>query len=82
MPPARTKKAAAAAAAAEQPAPITGPLTVGAGITAGLELWKAGTQFVLVDRSADGRFADDITVWNSAVGLNDATRSILKDAAK
>ena len=62
--------------------PIRGPLTKGAGMTAGLEIWTVGTQKVLVDRSADGRFAADVDVWVSAVGLNEETLNRLKDATK
>ena len=62
--------------------PIRGPLTKGAGMTAGLEIWTVGTQKVLVDRSADGRFAADVDTWVSAVGLNEETLNRLKDATK
>jgi hypothetical protein len=62
--------------------PIRGPLTKGAGMTAGLEIWTVGTQKVLVDRSADGRFAADVASWNSALGLNEETLNRLKDATK
>jgi hypothetical protein len=41
-----------------------------------------GDKFVLVDRSPDGRFADDVTMWNSAVGLNATALKKLKDATK
>jgi hypothetical protein len=81
MPPKRTTKAAAAAA---QPTQIHGRIGVGAGITAGLEIWAmevAGKhRFTLVDRSADGRFATDVTTWNTAAGLNEVATKILKDA--
>jgi hypothetical protein len=53
--------------------PLIGPISIGAGMTAGLEIWRQGTQFVLVDRSADGRFADDVITWgaiSSRGGLN------------
>ena len=62
--------------------PIRGPLTKGAGMTAGLEIWTVGIQKVLVDRSADGRFAADVDAWVSAVGLNEETLNRLKDATK
>jgi hypothetical protein len=60
----------------------------GAGITVGLEIWTISSgsrdtqksSFVLVDTSPDGRFADDVTTWNSAVGLNAKTLKQLKDA--
>lgn len=42
---------------------LVGPISIGAGMTAGLEIWKQGDRLVLVDRSADGRFADDVTTW-------------------
>jgi hypothetical protein len=55
-------------------------------MTAGLEMWAVveGTQhrFALYDRSADGRFATDVTLWNTAAGLNAATIQVLKDAAQ
>jgi len=58
----------------------------GSGMVAGLEMWKitrsAGSCIVLVDRSPDGRFAADVTQWNSAVSLNAATLKKLKDAAE
>ena len=58
----------------------------GGGMTAGLELWlypiKGVERFVLVDRSPDGRFANDTQTWNSAAGLNNAALKKLKDAAK
>jgi len=56
----------------------------GTGMVAGLEMWKVtrptGSCIVLVDRSPDGRFAGDVTQWNSAVSLNAATLKKLKDA--
>ncbi len=64
------------AAAAE--APLTGPVCVGGGITAGLELWWDGRRFVLVDTTADKRFADDVTAWQ---GLNASSTKVYKDAA-
>lgn len=48
--------------------PLVGPISVGAGMTAGLEIWRQGDRLVLVDRSADGRFADDVATWNKAAG--------------
>jgi hypothetical protein len=55
-------------------------------MTAGLEIWlfpvKGVERFVLVDRSPDGRFANDTLTWNSAAGLNAAALKKLKDAAK
>jgi len=53
----------------------------GAGITAGLEIWRVKTMLALVDRSPDGRFATDVATWNKAVvGLNAAALKNLKDA--
>lgn len=61
----------------------------GSGMVAGLEMWKitrnagpAGSCIVLVDRSPDGRFAADVTQWNSAVSLNATTLKKLKDATE
>ena len=51
-----------------QPQPLVGPVSVGAGMTAGLEIWKQGDRLVLVDRSADGRFADDVRTWDGVSG--------------
>jgi hypothetical protein len=63
----RTKKASAAAAPATPPVKIS----TGAGITAGLELWKQSPTgpFFLVDTTPDGRFATDVATWNAAAGL-------------
>ena len=62
----------------------------GAGMIAGLEIWvTAGTttggakkQFILVDKSGDGRFATDVQQWNSAASLNTPSPRKRKDAAK
>ena len=55
-------------------------------MTAGLEIWlfpvKRVERFVLVDRSPDGRFANDAETWNTAAGLNTAALKKLKDATK
>ena len=64
------------------PIVVTGPCAIGGGITAGLETWRVGDKFVLVDRSSDGRFADDVATWNAAVGLNATALKKLKDATK
>ncbi len=63
--------------------PATPPhrVSVGAGITTGLEIWRVGAHLVLYDRSPDGRFADDVERWNTAAGLNAACALLLKDAA-
>jgi hypothetical protein len=64
------------------PIQVSGPCSIGGGITEGLETWRVGDKFVLVDRSPDGRFADDVGTWNSAVGLNATALKKLKDATK
>jgi hypothetical protein len=56
-------------------------VAAGAGITAGLELWRVGTTFVLHDRSTDSRFASDVTTWGAAANLNATTLQSIKDAA-
>ena len=60
-------------------------VTKASGMLAGLELWKATlpgkSHVVLIDRSLDGRFAADVTQWNSAAGLNATTLKKIKDAA-
>jgi hypothetical protein len=54
-------------------------ISVGAGMTAGLELWTSATgQFELKDTTPDNRFAADVTVWSS---LNAAAAKRGKDAA-
>ena len=63
------------------PKPIT-KISEGAGMTAGLELWRYGTQFVLHDRSADNRFATDVTTWNTALSLNVSDIEYIKNATK
>jgi hypothetical protein len=65
-------------------------ISAGTGMTAGLEIWcmptgkKRGppTVLALVDRSPDGRFAHDVTEWNTAAGLNAKSLKKLKDAKK
>ena len=59
-------------------------------MTAGLELWsisigtkKPSPTFIMIDKSPDGRFADDVQQWNnSIVGLNAKALKIVKDATK
>jgi hypothetical protein len=71
MPPRRVKKAAA----------MPQCISRGAGMTAGLEIWRVGTTLYLYDRTADNRFAADIATWTAATGgLNAATLQIIKDA--
>jgi hypothetical protein len=81
MPPKRSKTTVPSP---PPPVRIQGRVSVGAGMTAGLEIWALveGTQhrFVLYDRSADGRFASDVATWNA--GLNATSIQALKDAAK
>jgi hypothetical protein len=46
-------------------------VSVGAGMTAGLELWhQPSGAFFLVDKTPDGRFATDVATWNAAAGIN------------
>ncbi len=71
MPPKTPRKATAAVAT---------QITAGAGITAGLELWRIGTAFVFRDTTADHRFAPDVTAWNTAANLNAASLKSFKDA--
>lgn len=54
----------------------------GSGMTAGLELWRLpiNSKIILIDRTADSRFAADVTTWNSVAGLNAADTQLLKDA--
>jgi len=49
------------------PALVPTKISAGAGITAGLELWRLTPTgpFVLADRSSDGRFATDVATWNA-----------------
>lgn len=55
----------------------------GAGMITGLEIWTTPTkQFILVDRSSDGRFANDVQQWNSAASLNTPSPRKRKDAKK
>ena len=62
-------------------APTPTHVSSGAGVTAGLEMWRVGTKLVLFDRTPDGRFAVDVATWNTAAGLNAAATLSLKDAA-
>lgn len=72
MPP-KTTTAGAKPRAKKATAAATPPVKIstGAGITAGLELWKQSPTgpFFLVDTTPDGRFATDVATWNAAVGL-------------
>ncbi len=58
----------------------------GSGMTSGLELWHAqiGSEqpkFLLFDRSADKRFASDVSTWNSATGLTSTIIASFEKAA-
>jgi hypothetical protein len=64
------------------PIVVSGPCAAGGGMIAGLETWRIGDKFVLVDRSSDGRFAEDVATWNAAAGLNATAHKKLKDATK
>lgn len=56
-------------------------LSIGSGMTAGLEMWTINGKVALVDTSPDGRFAVDVATWNTAAGLNADHTSLLKNAA-
>jgi hypothetical protein len=64
----------------EKPGPVL--VSQGAGMTAGLEIWRFHQRLLLVDRSTDSRFATDVAEWNAAVGLNAVALKRVKDAAK
>jgi hypothetical protein len=68
--------------AVAQDVPVQGPVTQGNGITAGLEIWRYGEKFVLVDQTEDERFMTDIHCWNSGAGLNAADIQRIKDATR
>ena len=61
--------------------PIT-KISQGGGMTAGLELWRYGTMFLLHDRTTDNRFATDVSTWNSALGLNVSELQYIKNATQ
>lgn len=54
----------------------------GAGMVAGLEVWRQNGKFILVDQSTDGRFASDVALWNTGAGLNTPTTKKTKNAKK
>lgn len=64
-------------------APTTPPVrvSVGSGITAGLEMWRINDKVALVDTTTDNRFAADVATWNTAAGLNADHTNLLKNAA-
>jgi hypothetical protein len=53
----------------------------GSGMTEGLELWYSLSveKYILVDKSKEQRFAADIELWNSAVGLNKSNTKKSRD---
>ena len=65
----------------KEPEPPT-LLSKGAGMVAGLEVWQQNGKFILVDQSTDGRFASDIALWNTGVGLNSTCTKKGKNAKK
>ena len=54
----------------------------GAGMVAGLEVWRQNGKFILVDQSTDGRFASDVALWNTGAGLNGTSTKKGKNAKK
>ncbi len=60
------------------PLPLEGPVCQGAGMTAGLEIWRMGSLFVLRDTTSDERFAADTEIWNTGAGLNESERNRIK----
>jgi hypothetical protein len=62
-------------------------VSCGAGMTAGLEIWRIGAAVALYDRSPDSRFAADVATWNAPLdkkvvaSLNAAATKHSKDAA-
>jgi hypothetical protein len=54
----------------------------GAGMVAGLEVWRQQGKFILVDQSTDSRFASDVALWNTSAGLNASTTKKTKNAKK
>jgi hypothetical protein len=65
-----------------QAVPIEGPVATGSGITTGLEIWRYGEKFVLVDKTDDERYASDLLTWNTGAGLNAADIHRIKDATR
>ena len=57
-------------------------ISEGNGMTSGLELWRYGTKFFLIDRTIDNRFAPDIDTWNSSLSLNAMDIQYIKNATK
>ena len=54
----------------------------GAGMVAGLEVWRQNGKFILFDQSTDSRFASDVSLWNTSAGLNVPATKKGKNAKK
>ena len=54
----------------------------GAGMVAGLEVWRQNGKFILFDQSTDGRFASDVALWATSAGLNVLATKKGKNAKK
>lgn len=69
MPPKTTVKKATTKKAATATETVPTKVSVGAGITAGLELWRRTPTgpFYLIDTSPDGRFAVDVETWSKSL---------------
>jgi len=77
------KKSAAKPKATKAQQPVK-HVSNGVGLTAGLQLWQSSEgSYVLVDTSADGRFANDEALWLAAMSpsLKPASLKKVKDAA-
>ena len=73
----KPKKAVKEAPQQQQPVACVGK---GAGITAGLEIWRSNTgAFVLQDTTPDAVFATDVATWNIQPPKRSATKK-RKDA--
>lgn len=54
-------------------------ISVGAGMTAGLEIWRtADGTLLLQDVSPDGRFADDVATWSAGAKASGKKTSSLR----
>jgi hypothetical protein len=56
-------------------------ISIGSGITAGLELWNIVNKIAMYDSSIDKRFTVDVATWNTAAGLNATHTELIKNAA-
>ena len=54
----------------------------GAGMVAGLEVWRQNGKFILIDQSTDSRFDSDVALWATSAGLNSPTTKKGKNAKK